>query len=1113
MYRFFLLFFVIIFLGFFLSFSAFFPVPFASAQTSSSADLQALVRQLQEQIKTLQAQVKTLEQELGRSSESTPRASATETPVSSVTLQLPVLNIPETAVEIPELRRNLGVGSRGEYVKKLQKYLTQDKEIYPEGLVTGFFGPKTEEAVKRWQKKQGIEAVGIVGPESRDSLRESVTAINFIAAAILPGEKVTICHFPPGNPDNGQTIEIDTSALSAHLVHGDTIGACVSTPPNPKPTPTPFPPAAAVPTALLPPPATQEGNNVGTARFSYSLGGDKYSQLVTFYYDASALPRVRSFRFYYQKPTDPSFNVVATFNNPASLPSRCTSGATVGTLISGEWKLDYTCGWKTAKHGVNPYWRIRLNNEYPASYFTPGEYKFYLTAVDAPGLESAPSSIFKQYVLEPLRIISPTTNQSPVASPPVIKWTIAKGWPSTLSSLLYNISIGDGKYGVYSKPLWNVDLSLCESSFVYDGPPLDPSKTYTIGISSQHYVYHVTPTQVSHPTVDYVSMLEKREKFKVSGAVSTTTAIASAVSTPCPSSVSAAAPIIFARPATTTSATVPPPAATTTPLATSTALAIPAIPAHPIGQTSTTTIPATPAIPAQSAVPASVVPQPLPSSSLNIIGLSGLLPLRPYRIAMSGFDYIVTTVDLSRNTGRLIKVTPAGDISTIASFDKRIFGVAVSGSDFIVSDGNSNILRVTAAGMVSTIASGVTGNNFDSDIAVSGSDFVVTDYDGGRLLRVTPSGVISVIASGLWHANSVTVDGTDFIVAANTRTSTGTGNATLYRVTPEGRISVIVEFSGFGSFSVTKAGPYYYANYGYDLVRIAADRTRSVVASIPPEGQVLDLTSNGSEIIATDYSNARLLKITVPNGTTVAPSPAPTPAVPPAPAPTPTATTTTATSSDTAPPTIDLKAGTSSSGPWQDGTLTVAYDDTNGSKFYLYWTSSNATTCLAGDRWAVSGSKPLNGTHAFIGGRVLSLLTYSLSCSNASGTSTDTVYIDVITSPTTSTTTVIDPSAICKDTDGGKDYFVKGSVYSSDISRPYYTDYCDGSILHEFSCNPLTTSITGITQSFYTCPNGCLNGACIQSSTTTSAISSELNLATILKSLSSVLQKLQKALR
>lgn len=39
-------------------------------------------------------------------------------------------------------------------------------------------------------------------------------------------EKVVICHIPPGNPSNAQTITVGASAVNAHLSHGDTLGAC-----------------------------------------------------------------------------------------------------------------------------------------------------------------------------------------------------------------------------------------------------------------------------------------------------------------------------------------------------------------------------------------------------------------------------------------------------------------------------------------------------------------------------------------------------------------------------------------------------------------------------------------------------------------------------------------------------------------------------------------------------------------------------------------------------------------------------------------------------------------------------------------------------------------------
>lgn len=44
-------------------------------------------------------------------------------------------------------------------------------------------------------------------------------------AASAQDGKTTICHFPPGNPSNAQTITVDDSALPAHFAHGDITAA------------------------------------------------------------------------------------------------------------------------------------------------------------------------------------------------------------------------------------------------------------------------------------------------------------------------------------------------------------------------------------------------------------------------------------------------------------------------------------------------------------------------------------------------------------------------------------------------------------------------------------------------------------------------------------------------------------------------------------------------------------------------------------------------------------------------------------------------------------------------------------------------------------------------
>jgi hypothetical protein len=43
---------------------------------------------------------------------------------------------------------------------------------------------------------------------------------------IRDDDLVEICHVPPGNPDNAHTIEVDPSAVPAHIAHGDYEGRC-----------------------------------------------------------------------------------------------------------------------------------------------------------------------------------------------------------------------------------------------------------------------------------------------------------------------------------------------------------------------------------------------------------------------------------------------------------------------------------------------------------------------------------------------------------------------------------------------------------------------------------------------------------------------------------------------------------------------------------------------------------------------------------------------------------------------------------------------------------------------------------------------------------------------
>lgn len=83
---------------------------------------------------------------------------------------------PENHPSCPMPGRDIGPGARGEDVSKLQQLLNDDNGDAEDLPVTGFFGPKTHDALKHWQSMHGIASTttpgfGFVGPRSRDFMR------------------------------------------------------------------------------------------------------------------------------------------------------------------------------------------------------------------------------------------------------------------------------------------------------------------------------------------------------------------------------------------------------------------------------------------------------------------------------------------------------------------------------------------------------------------------------------------------------------------------------------------------------------------------------------------------------------------------------------------------------------------------------------------------------------------------------------------------------------------------------------------------------------------------------------------------------------------------------
>ena len=90
--------------------------------------------------------------------------------------------------------KTLQKGATGAEVSRLQEVLKQFPDVYPNGSVTGLFGTLTENAVKKFQKKEGLDTVGIVGKKTRDKLNEIITKKNIpvlpVANAVNPTDSV-----------------------------------------------------------------------------------------------------------------------------------------------------------------------------------------------------------------------------------------------------------------------------------------------------------------------------------------------------------------------------------------------------------------------------------------------------------------------------------------------------------------------------------------------------------------------------------------------------------------------------------------------------------------------------------------------------------------------------------------------------------------------------------------------------------------------------------------------------------------------------------------------------------------------------------------------------------
>lgn len=164
----------------------------------------ATVEEMQSRITALQAELNRLMSEL----QAMNRGPAAGTP-SLVGFQF-----------VRTLYRDLSDAETNGEVTKLQQFLTENPVIYPEGRVTGHFGPLTERALQRWQAARGlvssgapgVTGFGVFGPRTRTAVNAVLWARRTPAPSPSPSPSVS--PQPSGSPRPSGSPSAALGALS-----------------------------------------------------------------------------------------------------------------------------------------------------------------------------------------------------------------------------------------------------------------------------------------------------------------------------------------------------------------------------------------------------------------------------------------------------------------------------------------------------------------------------------------------------------------------------------------------------------------------------------------------------------------------------------------------------------------------------------------------------------------------------------------------------------------------------------------------------------------------------------------------------------------------------------
>jgi hypothetical protein len=123
------------------------------------------------------------------------------------------------AAGLAALAGQLGIGSQGASVTTLQTLLATDPNAYPQGLVTGYYGPLTEKAVANFQIGYGLPGVGNVGPRTLALINQLIANGNTSIDITAP----LVSNMQVATTPTTATITWSTNEQVAGSVHYDVV--------------------------------------------------------------------------------------------------------------------------------------------------------------------------------------------------------------------------------------------------------------------------------------------------------------------------------------------------------------------------------------------------------------------------------------------------------------------------------------------------------------------------------------------------------------------------------------------------------------------------------------------------------------------------------------------------------------------------------------------------------------------------------------------------------------------------------------------------------------------------------------------------------------------------